>query len=109
MPTVVDEGTESNRVETPVTSNAVLEELARYYNNQLLQILFHAILTGTKDLLTQFDASQMGSSDPLVSAHDDNECRKDLGEKEKLRHQSRGHVFVVRSCGHIDISKPIYK
>ena len=60
-----------------------------------MQLYYHA---GTKDLL---DPSQMGSS---MSAHDDNECRKDLGEKGKIRHWSRGHVFVVRTCGHIDIS-----
>lgn len=36
-------------------------------------------------------------------------CRKDLGDTKKLRHWSRGHVFIVRSCGHIDTFKPIYK
>ncbi len=36
-------------------------------------------------------------------------CRKDLGEKGKLRHWSRGHVFVVRSCGHVDMWKPIFR
>ena len=36
-------------------------------------------------------------------------CRKDLGDRGKLRHWSRGHVFIVRGCGHIDTWKPIYK
>lgn len=36
-------------------------------------------------------------------------CRKDLGDHGKLRHWSRGHVFIVRSCGHIDFWAPIFK
>lgn len=38
------------------------------------------------------------------------DCRKDLGDRgKKLRHWSRGHLFIVRGCGHIDTWKPIYK
>ena len=41
---------------------------------------------------------------------DTTKCRKDLGDKGKrLRHWSRGHIFIVRGCGHIDMWKPIYK
>ena len=36
-------------------------------------------------------------------------CRKDIGDKGKLRHWSRGHVFVVHSCGHIDTWRPIFR
>ena len=35
-------------------------------------------------------------------------CRKDLGEKGRMHFWSRGHLFIVRSCGHIDTFKPIY-
>ena len=27
----------------------------------------------------------------------------------RLRHWSRGHLFVCRPCGHIDFSQPIYR
>ena len=37
------------------------------------------------------------------------QCRKDLGEQGRLRHWSRGHIFVVRSCGHVDLWAPIFK
>lgn len=36
-------------------------------------------------------------------------CRKDTGEVRKLRLWSRGHVFFVRSCGFIDMWRPIYR
>lgn len=36
-------------------------------------------------------------------------CKKDTGQRSRLRHWSRGHVFVCRPCGHIDFSQPIYK
>ena len=36
-------------------------------------------------------------------------CKKDTGQRSRLRHWSRGHVFVFRPCGHIDFSQPIYK
>ncbi len=36
-------------------------------------------------------------------------CRKDTGEQRKLRLWSRGHVFLVRSCGIIDMWRPIYR
>ena len=36
-------------------------------------------------------------------------CNKDTGEGLKLRMWSRGHFFIVRSCGHIDQWHPIYR
>lgn len=36
-------------------------------------------------------------------------CKKDTGEKSKLRKWSRGHQFVVRAGGHIDDWQPLYK
>ena len=36
-------------------------------------------------------------------------CRKDLGGKKKLRHWSRGHVFICRPCGHTDYCNATYK
>lgn len=36
-------------------------------------------------------------------------CRKDTGERRKLRLWSRGHVFFVRSCGFVDMWRPIYR
>lgn len=65
----------------------------------------HFLMTlGTVQLIDQFQISDWNQSESSSS-----ECRKDLGEKGKLRHWSRGHIFVVRSCGHIDTWKPIYK
>ena len=37
------------------------------------------------------------------------ECRKDLGTRGRLHHWSRGHMLIVRCCGHIDTWKPTYK
>ena len=36
-------------------------------------------------------------------------CRKDLGGTKRLRHWSRGHLFICRPCGHIEFSQPIYR
>lgn len=40
---------------------------------------------------------------------DPNLCHKNLGDSKRLRHWNRGHLFIVRPCGHIDFSQPIYK
>ena len=37
------------------------------------------------------------------------QCRKDLGDSKKLHLWSRGHIFLVRPCGHIDMWRPIYR
>ena len=36
-------------------------------------------------------------------------CRKDIGKRSRLRHWSRGHQFIVRGGGHIDIRQPLYR
>ena len=36
-------------------------------------------------------------------------CRKDIGNKKKLRRWSRGHQFLVRGGGHIETWQPLYK
>lgn len=64
------------------------------------------IYIGTIQLIDKFQSLNDWDSDIATPA---TQCRKDIGEKGKLRHWSRGHVFVVRSCGHIDTWKPIYK
>ena len=62
--------------------------------------------SGAKDLLNEFP---LVAQTDLQLAEDQSTCRKDLGARGKLRHWSRGHVFIVRSCGHVDTWKPIYK
>ncbi|XP_065896620.1 uncharacterized protein [Dysidea avara] len=37
------------------------------------------------------------------------ECNKDTGAKKKLQKWSRGHFFVVRGGGHIDMWQPLYE
>ena len=36
-------------------------------------------------------------------------CHKDIGEKSKLQCRSRGHLFIVRTCGHIETWRPLYR
>ena len=36
-------------------------------------------------------------------------CSKELGVRGRIRHWSRGHLFICRPCGHIDLWRPIYK
>jgi hypothetical protein len=36
------------------------------------------------------------------------DCSKNSGEKTAPV-RSRGHVFIVRACGHVDLWAPIYK
>ena len=44
------------------------------------------------------------TDDLLISS-----CNKDLGATKRLRHWSRGHLFICRPCGHIEFSQPIYR
>ncbi len=36
-------------------------------------------------------------------------CNKDTGAGSRLQMWSRGHLFVVRPCGHIDQWQPLYR
>ena len=56
--------------------------------------------------------------DKIIEAHPDilegaetteKLCTKNIGAQQKLRKWSRGHQFVVRAGGHIDIWQPLYK
>ena len=56
--------------------------------------------------------------DKIIAAHPDlvqgaetteQLCTKNIGTPRKLRKWSRGHQFVVRAGGHIDIWQPLYK
>ena len=49
----------------------------------------------------------MGGIDTSLGMH--SRCKKDIGKSKKVRHWSRGHLFIVRPCGHIDLHKPIYQ
>lgn len=62
------------------------------------------LMAGTQQFATTHPAIMSVS---LESGQD--MCRKDTGEMRKLRLWSRGHVFIVRSCGFIDTWKPIYR
>ena len=37
------------------------------------------------------------------------QCRKDTGDHRRMRHWSRGHLFIVRTCGHIETWRPLFK
>jgi hypothetical protein len=58
--------------------------------------------------------SVLSTNNSLINLLDDTElekttCKKDLGDHKRLRHWSRGHLFVCRPCGHIDFWQPIYR
>ena len=61
-------------------------------------------LAGTEDFLLQNKAIL---ADCVTVS--ETECNKDTGEGGKLQSWSRGHLFVVRPCGHIDTWHPLYK
>ena len=37
------------------------------------------------------------------------ECNKDTGTRKRIQKWSRGHFFVVRGGGHIDMWQPLYE
>ena len=47
--------------------------------------------------------------DCVIDNNEDTSCSKDTGERTKLQTWSRGHLFIVRPCGHIDTWQPLYK
>lgn len=59
---------------------------------------------GTEHLLKKFpELGSLPDEENVIS------CYKDTGERQKLRHWSRGHLFIVHPCGHIDVWRPIYR
>ena len=36
-------------------------------------------------------------------------CNKDTGARKQLRKWTRGHLFIVRGGGHIDMWQPLYQ
>jgi len=36
-------------------------------------------------------------------------CNKDIGVQKRMQKWSRGHLFIVRGGGHIDMWQPIYE
>lgn len=65
----------------------------------------HIFITGTERFLQEFPSVV----NVLEPSSTDSTCRKDLGERRKLRLWSRGHLVIVRPCGHIDMWRPIYR
>ena len=61
------------------------------------------IHVGTAEFVHQFP-SVMDNYEPTRPT-----CRMEIGEKKMLRLWSRGHLFIVRPCGHIDLWRPIYR
>ena len=39
----------------------------------------------------------------------DSSCNKDTGQRKQLRKWTRGHLFIVRGGGHIDMWQPLYQ
>uniref|UniRef100_A0A1X7UKL4 CxC5 like cysteine cluster associated with KDZ domain-containing protein n=1 Tax=Amphimedon queenslandica TaxID=400682 RepID=A0A1X7UKL4_AMPQE len=64
---------------------------------------------------TSATSSVSGKNTHLLTVLDDTtlanstSCNKDLGRSNRLRHWSRGHLFICRPCGHIDYWQPLYK
>ena len=70
-----------------------------------LILYFTTLLAGTMTLLSNnpelIDAVKVAGDEPI--------CRKDTGKGHKLRKWSRGHQFIVRGGGHIEMWAPLYK
>ena len=97
------------------TSSASSNSLSVQQGWQISSLILHIIIynyqcsgtctTGTKQFIEE--NPKLTESDLTIVKQSD--CRKDLGERSRLRHWSRGHVFIVHCCGHIDTWKPIFK
>jgi len=74
----------------------------------LLHLLLDCLIVGTDEFITSHPGIMSVSLEPSLEP-DQHMCRKDIGEMRKLQLWSRGHVFIVRSCGFIDMWKPIYR
>ena len=69
----------------------------------LLNVSHIRTLTGIDKLISQHP-------DMLTNSEaTDTLCSKDVGEPKKLWKWSRGHQFIVRAGGHIDMWQPQYK
>lgn len=89
-----------------VTSDAMLVSqgvFALLQQHAWVHFIVANILVGTAEFVHQFP-SVVDNYEPTRPT-----CRKDIGEKKKLRLWSRGHLFIVRPCGHIDLWRPIYR
>ncbi|MDA8001387.1 MAG: hypothetical protein MPL62_08865 [Alphaproteobacteria bacterium] len=75
------------------------------YTFSTIPILFTLFYKGTAGLLRDHPSIADGDEDEALMTV----CNKDTGDKCRLRMWSRGHLFIVRSCGHIDTWKPLYK
>ena len=75
-----------------------------------LCISYFKLILGTRSLINDCNPDLMKDFQPEMESVPTLSCRKDLGEiPGKLRHYSRGHVFIVRPCGHIEFWKSIFK
>ena len=59
-------------------------------------------LVGLHHLLLQHPS--LGSADVISEQI----CWKETGERKKLRRWSRGHQFIIRAGGNIDLFQPLY-
>ena len=73
-------------------------------------MLFIHHTLGVGDFIHNFPSvvKSINSSEDIL-ARNELQCRKDLGERKRIQLWSRGHVFLVRPCGHIDLWRTIYR
>lgn len=70
----------------------------------VLPLQYVHLHVGTASLVQMNFTTSAGVVESLSTA-----CNKDTGGKQRLRMWSRGHLFIVRCCGHIDMWRPLYK
>ena len=83
----------------------VARSQGKYITVKTNSLLNHNI-TGTELFLSRYPEVLSGGE---AMSEFSSSFRKDLGDCRRLRRWSRGHVFIVQSCGHIDTWRPIYK
>ena len=111
---IFDDAVKQIAATSSVTSDAMLVSqgvFLVYHMHASFSLFLHNVVlnffSGTADFVQQFP-SVVDSCEPEPSNQVPT-CRKDLGEKRKLRLWSRGHLFIVRPCGYIDLWRPIYR
>ena len=87
-------------------SQGIATVYALYNNYCAFDLKLYIVpLAGTMPLLSAnpelVDAVKVVGDGPI--------CRKDTGKGHKLRKWSRGHQFIVRGGGHIEMWAPLYK